>query len=392
MLIRNATIVDVRTGELISPGHIQIEKGKIIALHKGQLSESLANDLNVIDASGKYIIPGLIDCHVHMVWDGSDDPNSKMANLDDELIAIIMTKHCEETLRLGITTIRDAGSPGKVGFAAREAIRRGIVAGPNLLISGPPIVMTGGHVHTLGVEADGPDEVRKAARQLLKEGVDFLKLMASGGVYTEGEEPGSPQLTVEEMKVAVQEAHKKGKKVAAHAEGIAGIFNALKAGVDTIEHGNLLSEQAMDIMIEQETYLIPTLMVFKRLAEAISGSNTPGYAIRKAQLIHTEHFKNFKKAVEKGVKIAAGTDGNSPRLPESMYFDELQVMHELGMSKLAVLQAATIYAADALGLDDVGSLEPGKQADLLLISVNPIEDLDIRDKITMVIKDGKKVR
>ncbi|WP_371377334.1 amidohydrolase family protein [Sporomusa aerivorans] len=389
MLIKNATIVDVKSGSLISKAQLLIEQGTVTGIYQSQCPP--VNAEPVIDAQGMYVLPGLIDCHVHLVWDGSDDPNAAIMQMDDELMALQMAKHAKETLALGITTVRDTGSPRNVGFAVREAIRRGLIAGPNLLISGPPICMTGGHVYTIGLESDGVDEVRKSVRTLLKKGVDVIKVMASGGVYTEGEEPASPQLTVEEMVVAVEEAHKRNVKVAAHAEGISGILNALKAGVDTIEHGNLANAAAWDIFISQGTYLVPTLMVFKRLAEA-GNTGTPAYAVAKAQQLHTAHFKNFRQAVEKGVKIAAGTDGYSPRLPEAMYFDELMVMHELGMSKLAVLQAATINAAEALGLAAVGCVETGMKADLLLLTANPLEDLNFRDKIAMVLKDGVVIR
>jgi imidazolonepropionase-like amidohydrolase len=392
MLIKNGTLVDVQTGELISPAHVAITQGRVSAVHQGGTCPPSTADGVVIDATGLFILPGLIDCHVHLVWDGSDDPNAAILGMEDELIAILMAKHALEALRLGITTVRDTGSPRRIGFAVREGIRRGLIPGPNLLISGPPICMTGGHVHTLGLESDGVEEVRKTTRQLLKQGVDVIKLMASGGVYTEGEEPASPQLTVEEMAVAVEEAHKKNVKVSAHAEGITGIMNALKAGVDTIEHGNLANEEAWDIFLKQGTYLVPTLMVFKRLAEAGPETGTPEYAVQKARQLHEAHFRNFRRAVAKGVKIAAGIDGNSPRLPEAMYFDELLVMHELGMSKLAVLQAATVNAADALGRSDLGSIEPGMRADILLLAVNPLQDLAIRDQIVRVIKDGAIVR
>jgi len=389
MLIKNANLVDVKSGKLLLETHLLVEEGKVAAIYQGECPALEAE--RVIDAQGTYLLPGFIDCHVHLVWDGSDDPNATIMNMDDELITLQMAKHAQETLELGITTVRDTGSPRNVAFAVREAIQSGMIAGPNLLISGPPICMTGGHVYTIGMESDGVDEVRKSVRILLKKGVDVIKVMASGGVYTEGEEPASPQMTVEEMAVAVEEAHKRNVKVAAHAEGLTGIMNALKAGVDTIEHGNLADESAWEIFRQQGTYLVPTLMVFKRLSEA-ENTGTPEYAVAKAKQLHQAHFQNFRQAVAKGVKIAAGTDGYSPRLPEAMYFDELLVMHELGMSKLAVLQAATVNAAEALGLTTVGSIEIGMKADLLLLSVNPLEDLHFADKIITVVKDGVVVR
>lgn len=386
MLIKNCTLVNVKSGELISAANILIEKGKVAVINQ-ESSFQVPAGTEVTDGSGLFAIPGLIDCHVHMVWDGSDDPNSVILGMDDELLAVATAKHAEATLKLGITTIRDLGAPRNVGFAVREAIRRGLIAGPNFLIAGPPICMTGGHVHTLGVEADGVDAVRKATRQLLKQGVDVIKLMASGGIYTEGEEPASPQLNLDELTAAVEEAHKRNVKVAAHAEGVTGIRNALKAGVDTLEHGNLGDEKAWEMCVKQGTYLSPTLVVFKYIAAAV-GEGTPEFAVRKAQAMHKGQVNNFRKAVEMGVKIVVGTDAYSPRTPHECYFDELKYMHELGMTKLAVLQAASVNAADALDRDDLGCIEPGKRADLLLLSTNPLEDLDIGGKIVTIIKDG----
>ena len=389
MRIVNATVVDIARGQLISNACIVSEHGRIAGVRR-QDGPEVANTDDAIDASGLYVMPGLIDCHTHLVWDGSADPTTVMLGMDDETNAIAMAKHVEATLRLGITTVRDLASPHRVGFAVREAVRRGIVAGPNMVISGPNICMTGGHGWHMGLEADGVDEVRKATRQLLKQGVDVIKVMASGGVYTDGEEPGSVQYSVEELSVAVEEAHKKNVRVSAHAEGITGIRSALKAGVDTIEHANLADEAAWDDFLRQGTWLIPTLVTFRNLARP--GTGIPEFAIRKAQQIQAAHSVNFRRAVEKGVKIAVGTDCNSPLLPHARYFDELKVMHELGMSKLAVLQAATINAAQAIARDDVGSIAPGKRADLLLLSVNPLEDLDIGGKIVKIIKDGTVIR
>ena len=330
---------------------------------------------------------------MHMVWDGSDDPMGNVLVKSHELLAIEMAKHAENTLKLGVTTVRDLASPGEVGFAVREAIKNGTILGCNLLISGPGITMTGGHVHEMGIEADGVDEVRKATRYLLKKEVDCIKLMASGGIYSaEGEIPGSPQFTVEEMKAAIEEAHKRGKKVAAHAEGYEGIMNALAAGVDSIEHGNMSTDEVWDKFVEQGTYLVPTLLTMRRTKETAEAGGLPEYIVDKARQMHEGHLKNFNGAVAKGVKIAVGTDGYAPNMPEGSYYDELLLMKELGMTALGVLQAATINAAENLGISkDYGTIEVGKVADLVVVSINPLENINFKGKVAKVLKNGRVI-
>ena len=340
---------------------------------------------NLVDLQGQFVMPGLIDCHVHLVWDGTEDPQKKIEHLDESKVALQAYSNALLTIKEGITTVRDVASPGKSVLNLRDVINSGNLIGPTIVASGPAICMTGGHVHYLGKEADGSDAVRRATREVMKEGADLIKLMATGGIYTFGEEPGSPQLNVEEMRAAVEEAHKKNKKVAAHAEGLIGIHNCLEAGVDTIEHAIYADENALKKMKENDTYLVPTMIVMKRLA---TDEHIPAWALEKARHVVEPHEKMLRQAVELGVKIATGTDCGSPVTPPSYYFDELLIMEDAGMSKVDVLQASTRIAAECLGLSDRGVLKEGMFADLLILESNPLEDLSNLKGKKKIMKDG----
>ncbi len=381
----------LKSGNLIDGTTDDIRKNMNILIHDGNIKAVTAdlphdiNDYEVIDCTDKYILPGLIDCHVHLVWDGSANPQEVIKDQTDEGISLDAYRHAMDTLKLGVTTVRDLGAPRRTVLELRNKIDSGKLVGPTVVCSGPPIVMTGGHVSNLGYESDGNDEVRKNTRKVLKEGADLIKVMATGGIYTEGEEPGSVQLNLDELSSAKEEALKKNKKVAAHADGIEGIMNCLEVGIDTIEHAIYADRQALEIMKNQGTFLVPTMKVMRQLA---SSPYIPEWALVKAKEVIGPHFDMLKQAVDLNVKIATGTDCGSPETPPALYFDELLIMKEAGMSPMEVIHASTRVAAECLDRMDLGVIAKNKVADVLIVDNNPIENLEVLKENKVVIKNG----
>ena len=379
-------IFDATAGNYRSDIAILTEGQQIVALVP---RSEVPSEYQTLDMGTLTLLPGLIDCHVHLVWNGSHDPKVIMLRESAEKTAIRALLHAFEELMHGVTTVRDVGGPYKVTLAVRDAIREGLFIGPRILAAGLAIEMTGGHARDLGLEVDGPHEARKGVRTMLRAGVDLIKLMATGGVYTEGEEPGSPQLTIEEMSAAVEEAHKAGRKVAAHAEGLQGILNAIDAGVDTIEHGNFLDEEAAQRMVAGGQVLVPTLSPFYRMTQLGTAGGIPEYAARKAKQVVSGSFHAIDLAKKYGIPIASGTDDGSPRLPHGVLVYELELLVHAGLSPLEALNSATVVAAKACGLSDqVGTLEPGKSADFVGVSGDPLHDISALRNIDTVVIQG----
>lgn len=379
---------------LIDGQNDAVQEDVHIILEGDSISEILfdlpeyTDDSEIINCSGKYVLPGLIDTHVHLVWDGSANPQEVIHHEPDESIILDAYAHATDTLKLGITTVRDLGAPRRTVLQLRDKINSGKLLGPTIISSGPPIVMTGGHVHYLGYESDGESEVRKNTRKIFKEGADLVKVMATGGVYTKGEEPGSVQLNIDELSAVKEEALKKNKKVAAHADSLEGIMNCLEVGIDTIEHGIYADRNALEIMKNQGTYLVPTIKVMRQIT---SSPDIPEWALKKAKVILEPHFNMLKQAVDIGVKIATGTDCGSPLTPPRYYFDEMIIMQDAGMSSMQVIKASTSIAAECVGNSDIGSVSPGKKADLLIIDENPVKNLEVLKNNKTVIKNGSLV-
>ncbi|WP_368653851.1 amidohydrolase family protein [Ornithinibacillus sp. 4-3] len=387
-VIKNCNIIDGIQNNPIRNAHIFIKDDEIENVTVGNL-ENVRDDDLILNCTGKYVIPGLIDCHVHLVCDGGKDPQSMIMASDDEMVTLHAYKSALDTLRLGITTVRDLASPGRTIINLRDAINDNVLVGPTILASGPAVCMTGGHVHYLGIEADGSAEVRKATRKVLKDGADFVKVMATGGIATHGETPGSSQLTVEELSAAKEEAHKKNKMIAAHAQGLEGIMNCIDIGIDTIEHGIYADEQALYLMKEKGIFLVPTIIVMQRLA---TSEAVPKWLREKAEAVVEPHQKMLEMAIKIGVKIATGTDCGSPVTPPEYYFDELTIMEDAGMTPMEVIKSSTKIAAECLGLKDRGTITNGQKADLLILNENPLENLHTLKNRNQVIKNGKFVQ
>ena len=386
LVLFNGVIVDGAHDKPVEKGYVWISDSGIKEVGSGdpQIPEAMR-----IDVRGGTILPGLIDCHVHLVWDGSPDPASMIRGLSEPRIALWAYRNAVKTLECGITTVRDLGSLGHTVLDVAHMVKTGTLAGPNIVSAGPALCMTGGHGHYMSHEVDGVEKLRAAARWVMREGADVVKVMASGGIYTEGEQVGSPQYTVEEMEAAVEEAHKRERHVAAHAEGLAGIRNALDAGVDTIEHGIFADEDCLRRMKGKGIPVIPTMAVMRRLA---TDARIPPFAQEKARPVTDAHIAMLRRAVKLGVMIATGTDAGSPCSPPDVYFEELEIMAEAGMAPMEVIRSSTSIGARAIRRPDLGTLESGKQADILVVAGNPLERLaDIRNTRIVIVK-GKLFR
>lgn len=345
-----------------------------------------------IDASGLTILPGLINAHVHFSLDGGNDSVGALAHEAHLTTAYKAALQAELTLRAGTTTVRDVGCSGAIGLFLKQAIDAGFVRGPRMLASGACIVMTGGHNRFIGIEVDGPDEARKAARQQLKLGADLIKVVATGGVITSGVEPEYVQLTVDEMRAAVDEAHHCGKHAASHAQGEQGIANSLEAGVDTIEHGIYLTPALVEIMLRQGAALVPTLTPMRRILLESDKLQLPEYAVVKMRRTSEPWLESFRMAMDAGVPIVAGTDAGTPGNPHGSVAIEVKFMVEAGMSNEQALRSATDVAADVIGLGDrIGRIKNGYYADLIFVRGNPLERIGDLDNLCGVMKGGELI-
>ena len=381
---RAARVFDGTSERVIEDGAVVVEDGRIASVGPAR-----GLPPNTVDLGDATLMPGLVDAHVHLVWDASAEPHEVVERESHALTVLRCAKNAGLHLRAGVTTVRDVGSADGLAVEIGRAVELGILSGPRVVAAGRAIAMTGGHGWFLGREADGPDAVRRAAREEIKAGASCIKLMASGGVYGHAEEPGSPQLTVEEMRPAVEEAHKAGRKAAAHAYSVEAINNALEAGVDSVEHGSFLDRETVGRMREQGTYLVPTMSVYAAMAEKGPGLGSPEYITRKTAEVLEAGGEAFRLALEAGVPVAAGTDCGAPGHPHGTLPEELRLMVEAGATPQQALRFGTSAAAELLGLgDEVGALEPGKRADLLAVAGDPTLDIRALREVRLVLRDG----
>ncbi|MCF8104390.1 MAG: amidohydrolase family protein [Desulfohalobiaceae bacterium] len=386
--------VFVGDGSILENVQVHVEEGRISKIVDA--GHSKPRNAEVVPLDGCFLLPGLIDCHVHLCMDAGPDPLGTLSSEAAALTAIKAAKFAEKTLMSGVTAVRDMGGRGGVDLVVRDAIRSGRIPGPRIMASAQLICMTGGHGWQVGRQADGPAEVMRAVREQILAGADLVKLMATGGVMTPGVEPGSEQFSQEELRAGILEAHKAGKKTATHAQGTQGIKNALLAGIDSIEHGIYLDDECLELMLKRSVPLIPTMSALFHIERKGLEAGIPEFAVDKTLRVKPFFLESMRMAREAGVSVAMGTDAGTPFNSHGRNLEELLFMVESGFSEEEALLSATGVAAGVLGLqEDMGTIAPGRQADLLLVEGNPLQDIGLllnQENIRMIIQKGRVVK
>ncbi|ELZ34395.1 amidohydrolase [Halogeometricum pallidum JCM 14848] len=347
--------------------------------------------VETVDADGKVVAPGLVDSHVHLMMDGRPDVATVDAE-SAEMLSYRAAANLRENVEAGVTTVRDLGAPGSLALDAGRAVEEGVLPGPRVVACGQNVVMTGGHGHWFGREADGTDEVRKAVREQLKRGAGVVKCMATGGVLTEGAVTGAPELTEAELTALVDAASPKGVPTAAHAHGKDGIENAVRAGITSVEHGTFMDAETADMMAREGTYWVPTASALEGIVENGVEAGIPEQAVEKAEDAQERFERAWEHALEAGVTIAMGTDAGTPfNFHGENALREMELLVEYGLTAAEALEAATVTAAELLGVGDVGRVAEGQRADLLVLDADPNEDVTAWRDADAVYRDGDRV-
>ncbi len=398
-ILQCGKLIDVTKGQVLTEYSIIVDGNTITEVQAGY-TKPAATD-KVIDLKNKTVLPGLIDCHVHLEHETSPTRYQEVFTYNPADYAFQSVVFAERTLMAGFTTVRDLGGTG-VNISLRNAINKKLIKGPRIFTAGKAIATTGGHADPTngfrddlmgdpGPEAgvvNGPDECRKAVRQRYKEGSDVIKITASGGVLSVAKSGENPQFTEDEIKAIVETAHDYGYKVAAHCHGAEAMKRAVRAGVNSIEHGTLMDEEVMQLMKQHGTYYVPTITAGRSVADS---AKKPGYypalVTPKALAIGPKIQSTFAKAYKAGVKIAFGTDAGV--YAHGKNWMEFIYMTEVGMPAMEAIQSATVSAADLIGVSDkIGSIEKGKLADIIAVEGDPIKDVQVMGKVSFVMKDG----
>ena len=400
MAIKGATILDVTNGEMIKNHVVIIKNGRIDSVTPAR-SVEIPKGIEVLDLQGHTLLPGLIDMHVHLTSGGGYHGYESL-KLTDERRAILGVVHAEQTLRAGFTTVRNVGAGSFGDVALRDAINDGDIPGPRMLVSGPPIGITGGHCSDnnllppeYGITgdgvADGPWAARTAVRRNIKYGADLIKTCSTGGVLSKGTKVGAPQYTVEELTALVDEAHSQGLKVASHAHGAEGIINALIAGADTIEHASFIDDEGIRLAVENSAALSMDIYVTEYILGEGASAGILEESLEKERMTGATQRSNFRKAVEAGAIIVYGTDAGV--YPHGQNAKQLSRMIRFGMTPLQALQSATTVAAEVMGLGyEVGKIEVGYAGDVVAVKGNPIEQIELLETPNVVIKGGVRYR
>ena len=401
-IIYTSNYIDVNSGLIQNNHSITVDGTLIKSIDSGFIK--LEDDDFLIDLRGYTLMPGLMDMHVHFGQE-YQSKSERPIKVERETSAIMASKHALTTLKAGFTTVRQVGDSGLIGISLRNLINSGQIIGPRIFTSGKSIATTGGHADpTNGKDSDsyeypvaedgvinGPYDAYTAVRQRYKDGADGIKLTVTGGVLSVAKSGDNPQFTEEEVEAVVKAAKDYGMWVAVHAHGAEGMKRAVIAGVNSVEHGTFMTNEVMDLMIARGTYYVPTISAGEFVAEKAKIDNYFPEIVRpKAASVGPQIGDTFNKAYKRGVKIAFGTDAGVQ--PHGTNWKEFVYMVKFGMPAMETIQSATISTAQMLGIDStLGSIEVGKIADLIAVDGNPIQDINVMEKISFVMKEGRVI-
>lgn len=397
-VLKCGRLFDVNEKKFKENANVYIDGNKIEKVEYGKDAKA---GYEVIDLSGKYVMPGFIDCHLHLNMNGEPDGTAPMAHQTYGDAVLNAYVYGMRDLMAGFTTVRDEGSMGFTDIALRNMIDKGVVKGPRIFCSGEPLGTTGGHADShfnpyitghssMGIIVDSADEGRAAARENFKRGADQIKMMATGGVMSMGDDPGSPEFTLEEMKAICDEAKRKGKLTSAHTHGALGIKWAIEAGITSIEHGTMMDDEGIQMMLDYGTWLVPTLSAPYNIMKHGIDAGIPPFMVEKCAVVAEAHKNAVRKAYERGVKIAFGTDTATPFSPHGAQALEFELLVNDGFTPEDAILTATKNAAALLRWENkVGAVEAGMLADLVAVDADPVADIKVLQNVTFVMKDGE---
>ena len=390
VLYKGGALVDGDNAPVEGHG-VLVEDDTVASVAPAATFEGFAG--TVIDTSGGTLMPGLIDCHVHLCLGAEGDPGTAAEKLLPGQTVMKALDRAQTTLAGGVTGVRDCGGRDYLEFAVRDACNAGQQMGPSIRASGKMICMTGGHGNKHGRVADGIDEVVKAVREQIHAGSDLVKIMATGGVMTPGVNPEDAHYSAEEMAAGIHEAQRFHRRTASHAQGAEGILNAVRGGITSVEHGIFMTDECVREMMDRDTFLVPTLAALDNIVSN-KGNGIPDYVIEKAERIAEHHVRSIKMFYDAGGKIAMGTDAGTPFNKHGANSDELALMVGIGIAPLDALRISTSSAADLVDLPGEGRITEGGFADFLLVDGNPAEDIERaakREHHRLVVKRGQPV-
>lgn len=404
-----ADVTAIRAGRLIvGDGRVidrpvVVVQGELITAVGRAGSVAVPKGARIIDLGDRTLLPGLIDTHTHINSYDSDGGDSAVLKETPAHAGVYGAVNARKTIDAGFTTIRDVGAVNYADVAVRDLVARGVIPGPRMYVAGPSLGIVGGHADVngfnpaipipgTGVMVTGVDEVRRAVRTNIKFGADHIKITATGGILSQGDAPSASQFADDELRAAVEEAARLGRKVAAHAHGARGIIAAVNAGVASIEHGSLIDDEGIALMKARGVYLVPTLIILDEIVRFGAARGYPDYAIAKARRIEPERRVRLRKAFQGGVKFAFGTDATGDIHGRNAQEFALLV-DQLGATPADAIRMATVNAADLIGIGDrTGTIETGKWADLIAVAGNPLEDIRRLEQVSFVMKAGRVMK